>query len=71
VLPLVPSPQTGIIVAAGVLLDTLVVRSLLVPALAVDLGSRAWWPSRPARQDTRPAPAGAAPATPAEPTHVG
>jgi putative drug exporter of the RND superfamily len=70
VLPLVPSLQTGIVVAVGVLLDTLVVRSLLVPALAVDLGSRVWWPGRLARQDTRPAPVEAAPATPAEPTRV-
>jgi RND superfamily putative drug exporter len=32
-----------------VLLDTLVVRSLLVPALVHDLGDRVWWPSRLAR----------------------
>ena len=32
--------------AFGVLLDTLVVRSLLVPALVYDLGARVWWPSR-------------------------
>ena len=32
--------------AFGVLLDTLVVRSLLVPALVYDLGPRVWWPSR-------------------------
>ena len=31
--------------AFGVLLDTLVVRSLLVPALAYDIGARIWWPS--------------------------
>jgi RND superfamily putative drug exporter len=31
-------------VAFGVLLDTLLVRSLLVPALAYDLGGRIWWP---------------------------
>jgi RND superfamily putative drug exporter len=46
VLPLTPSVQTGVIVAAGVLLDTLLVRTLLVPALALDLGERTWWPSR-------------------------
>jgi RND superfamily putative drug exporter len=46
VLPLVPSVQTAIIVAVGVLLDTLVVRTLLVPALALDLGRRTWWPGR-------------------------
>lgn len=32
--------------AYGVLLDTLVVRSLLVPALVRDIGERAWWPGR-------------------------
>lgn len=45
VLPLVPSVQIGITVAVGVLLDTLVVRSLLVPAVALDVGPRIWWPS--------------------------
>lgn len=41
----------GNIVAFGVLLDTLVVRSLLVPALVHDLGSRVWWPSEPPREE--------------------
>ncbi|NDL55723.1 MMPL family transporter [Phytoactinopolyspora sp. XMNu-373] len=36
--------QIAFIVAFGVLLDTFVVRSLLVPALAYDIGSRVWWP---------------------------
>lgn len=44
VMPLVPSIQTAVIVAAGVLLDTMVVRSLLVPAVVVGLGRRTWWP---------------------------
>jgi RND superfamily putative drug exporter len=48
VLPLTPSVQTGVIVAAGVLLDALLVRTVLVPALALDLGERTWWPGRPA-----------------------
>src|SRR6478736_3361552 len=34
------------IVAFGVLLDTVLVRSLLVPALAYDIGARIWWPSK-------------------------
>jgi putative drug exporter of the RND superfamily len=51
VLPLVPSLQIGIVVAVGVLLDTFLVRSLLVPALAVDVGRRVWWPGRLARGD--------------------
>jgi RND superfamily putative drug exporter len=70
VLPLVPSLQIGIIVAVGVLLDTLVVRSLLIPALAVDIGPRVWWPGRLAGQRTSPTPTDAAPARPPEPTRV-
>ncbi len=51
VIPLVFLVQIAFIVAFGVLLDTLVVRSLLVPAFAYDLGGRIWWPSRLGRQD--------------------
>lgn len=49
VLPLVQLAQIGVIVGFGVLLDTVVVRSLLVPALVTLLGERFWWPSHPAR----------------------
>ncbi|MGV9338833.1 MMPL family transporter [Streptomyces sp. NPDC003688] len=45
VIPLAFLVQIAFIVAFGVLLDTLVVRSLLVPALVLDIGPRAWWPS--------------------------
>ncbi len=45
VLPLVSITQIGFLVAFGVLLDTLVVRTLLVPAMVLDLGDRTWWPS--------------------------
>jgi RND superfamily putative drug exporter len=41
--------QIAFIVVFGVLLDTLVVRSLLVPSLAYEVGPRVWWPSRLAR----------------------
>ena len=47
VLPLVVLAQIGVIICIGVLLDTLVVRTLLVPAIAVLLGDRFWWPRRP------------------------
>ncbi|OKK21956.1 hypothetical protein AMK16_01535 [Streptomyces sp. CB00455] len=46
VIPLAFLVQIAFIVAFGVLLDTLVVRSLLVPAAVIDIGPRAWWPSR-------------------------
>ncbi len=47
VLPLVTLTQVGITVAIGVLLDTLVVRTVVVPALAFVLGEKFWWPGRP------------------------
>jgi len=45
VLPLIALAQVGLIVCVGVLLDTLLVRTVLVPALAFILGERFWWPS--------------------------
>jgi RND superfamily putative drug exporter len=56
ILPLLFLAQIAFIVAFGVLLDTLVVRSLLVPALAYDIGAPIWWPSRLAREDRQRAP---------------
>jgi len=46
VLPLVALAQIAFAVAFGVLLDTLVVRSLLVPAIVHYLGNRIWWPAK-------------------------
>lgn len=46
VLPLITLTQIGIIVCIGVLIDTLLVRTLIVPSLAILLGERFWWPGR-------------------------
>src|SRR6478752_6257988 len=46
IMPLVQMTEIGLMVAFGVLLDTLIVRSVLVPALTFDIGRRVWWPSR-------------------------
>jgi len=45
-LPLEELAQIGATVAAGVLLDTFLVRALLIPAITYRLGERAWWPGR-------------------------
>lgn len=53
VLPLLFLVQLAFVVAVGVLIDTLVVRTLLVPALADDIGPKIWWPSRLSRAERR------------------
>ncbi|MEU8610591.1 MMPL family transporter [Actinoplanes sp. NPDC048791] len=55
-LPLVAFAEIGFAVAFGVLLDTLIVRSVLVTALNLDLGRWMWWPGRLARVRDEPAP---------------
>jgi RND superfamily putative drug exporter len=51
VIPILFLAQIAFIVAFGVLLDTVIVRSLLVPALAYDLGKVIWWPARLSREE--------------------
>ena len=53
VLPLTFLTQIGFVVAFGVLLDTFIVRSILVPALVFDLGPKIWWPSKLAHEEDR------------------
>jgi RND superfamily putative drug exporter len=50
VLPLITLGQLGLVVGLGVLLDTVVVRTLLVPALTGLVGDRLWWPARRTRR---------------------
>ncbi|WP_426004344.1 MMPL family transporter [Paenarthrobacter sp. NyZ202] len=50
VIPIMFLVQLAFIVAFGVLLDTVLVRSLLVPALAYDIGDKIWWPGKLARR---------------------
>jgi RND superfamily putative drug exporter len=53
-LPLVQFTEIGVAVALGVLLDTIVVRSVLVTALTLDIGRRIWWPSALANPESSP-----------------
>ncbi|GAB2627953.1 membrane protein [Paractinoplanes abujensis] len=57
-LPLVMLVEVGFLVAFGVLLDALLVRSVLVPALTLLIGRRIWWPSRLSRPAAQAPPAG-------------
>jgi RND superfamily putative drug exporter len=52
-LPLVPLAQLGFAVAFGVLLDTIIVRSILVPAMVHEIGPKIWWPSKLQYEDIK------------------
>jgi hypothetical protein len=55
-LPIVIMIEVGISVALGILLDTLVVRSILVLALSLDIGRWMWWPARLGTSPPEPLP---------------
>ncbi|MFE9839624.1 MMPL family transporter [Streptomyces sp. NPDC005551] len=62
-LPMVAFAEIGFAVALGVLLDTFIVRSVLVTSLFLDVGPKVWWPHRLARED----PGNPPPPAPGEP----
>ncbi|MFE6486219.1 MMPL family transporter [Streptomyces sp. NPDC057757] len=63
-LPMVAFAEIGFAVALGVLLDTFVVRSVLVTSLFLDVGPKVWWPHRLAHEDAEkpPPPSAGSPA---------
>lgn len=52
VLPLITLTQVGLIVGLGILLDTFLVRTVVVPAVFALCGDKIWWPARIARRDS-------------------
>ena len=51
-----PEIIPGVIVCIGVLIDTLLVRTVIVPAMAFIAGDKFWWPRRPPVTDAEAAP---------------
>jgi RND superfamily putative drug exporter len=70
IVPFLPLVQIAIIIATGILIDTFLVRALLVPALSHDVGARIWWPSRLSTKKPAADP-DATTADPAPPTGTG
>ncbi|MFC8350648.1 MMPL family transporter [Streptomyces sp. NPDC057280] len=56
-LPMVAFAEIGFAVALGIILDTFIVRSVLVTALFLDLGPKVWWPHRLSKEDGAETPA--------------
>jgi RND superfamily putative drug exporter len=54
VLPLITLTQIGIIVGLGILLDTFLVRTVVVPAVFATIGPKVWWPSPLSRETEVP-----------------
>src|SRR5262249_7319104 len=48
-IPVSPMRELGFVMAAGILIDTFVVRSILVPSLIAAFGRTSWWPNSPPR----------------------
>ena len=60
VLPFLPLVQIAFLIVAGILIDTFIVRALLVPAASYDIGRAIWWPSSLSRQRADTSSGGAA-----------
>ncbi len=61
VLPLITLTQLGIVVGIGILLDTFLTRTVIIPALYAVIGPRIWWPNHLANRPDEFAPSAAAP----------